>query len=113
MPQSFSELRPLVLSLYLPTLMITLGSGLLIPILPLYAAGFEISYGLIGLILAGEGLGTLIADVPTGMIQRRFGNKQVLMTGFAVSMISVALLCFAQSIWIVLLLRLMPDSAER
>ena len=106
MPQSFSELRPLVLSLYLPTLMITLGSGLLIPILPLYAAGFEISYGLIGLILAGEGLGTLIADVPTGMIQRRFGNKQVLMTGFAVSMISVALLCFAQSIWIVLLLRL-------
>lgn len=106
MTKSFSELRPLALSLYLPALMTTLGSGLLVPILPLYAAGFEISYGLIGLILAGEGLGTLIADVPTGMIQRRFGNKQVLMTGFAVSMISVALLFFAQSIWIVLLLRL-------
>ncbi len=106
MTRLFSELRPLALSLYLPALMTTLGSGLLVPILPLYAAGFEISYGLIGLILAGEGLGTLIADVPTGMIQRRFGNKQVLMTGFAVSMISVALLCFAQSIWIVLLLRL-------
>ena len=106
MTRLFSELRPLALSLYLPALMTTLGSGLLVPILPLYAAGFEISYGLIGLILAGEGLGTLIADVPTGMIQRRFGNKQVLMTGFMVSMISVALLCFAQSIWIVLLLRL-------
>ena len=106
MTRLFSELRPLALSLYLPALMTTLGSGLLVPILPLYAAGFEISYGLIGLILAGEGLGTLIADVPTGVIQRRFGNKQVLMTGFMVSMISVALLCFAQSIWIVLLLRL-------
>lgn len=106
MTQSFFKLRPLALSLYLPALMATLGSGLLIPILPLYAAGFEISYGLIGLILAGEGLGTLIADVPTGMMQRRFGNKQVLMTGFVVSMISVALLFFAQSIWIVLLLRL-------
>ena len=58
MTRLFSELRPLALSLYLPALMTTLGSGLLVPILPLYAAGFEISYGLIGLIQAGEGLGT-------------------------------------------------------
>ena len=106
MTQSFAGLRPLALSLYLPALMIRLASGLLVPILPLYAAGFDISYGLIGLILAGESLGTLIADVPTGMIQRRFGNKQVMLTGFAAATVSVALLFFAESIWIVLLLRL-------
>ena len=106
MTKSFAGLRPLVLSLYLPALMTRLGSGLLVPILPLYAAGFEISYGLIGLILAGEGLGTLIADVPTGMIQRRFGNKQIMMMGFVVTTVSAALLFFAESIWIVLLLRL-------
>ena len=45
---------------------------------------FDISYGLIGLVLAGEGIGTLIADVPSGMIQRRFGNKQVMMMGLLV-----------------------------
>ena len=106
MTKSFSGLGSLALSFYLPALMATLGGGLLIPILPLYAAGFEISYGLIGLILAGEGFGTLIADVPTGMIQKRFGNKQVLMMGFAVMTLSVALLFFAESVWIVLLLRL-------
>ena len=106
MTTSFAGLRPLALSLYLPALMIRLASGMLVPILPLYAAGFDISYGLIGLILAGEGLGTLIADVPTGMIQRRFGNKQVMLTGFVVTTVSVALLFFAESIWIVLLLRL-------
>ena len=74
-------MRALILSFYLPALMVTLGQGLLVPILPLFVVDFDISYGLIGLVLAGEGIGTLIADVPSGMIQRRFGNKQVMMMG--------------------------------
>ncbi|MCY3833465.1 MAG: MFS transporter [Chloroflexi bacterium] len=103
---SWAGLRALILSFYLPALMVTLGQGLLVPILPLFAVDFEISYGLIGLVLAGEGIGTLIADVPTGMIQRRFGNKQVMMMGVLVKALSVFLLFFASSVWIVLLLRL-------
>ncbi len=99
-------LRALILSFYLPALMVTLGQGLLVPILPLFAVDFDISYGLIGLVLAGEGIGTLIADVPTGMIQRRFGNKQVMMMGILIKALSVVLLFFAPSIWIVLILRL-------
>ena len=99
-------LSALILSFYLPALMVTLGQGLLVPILPLFAVDFDISYGLIGLVLAGEGIGTLIADVPTGMIQRRFGNKQVMMIGILVKALSVSLLFFAHSIWFVLVLRL-------
>ena len=101
-----SGLRALVMSFYLPALMLTLGNGLLVPILPLYAADFGIGYGLIGLVLAGEGLGTLIADVPTGMLQRRFGNKQVMTMGMVFTMVSVSLLFLAQSVWVVVLLRL-------
>ena len=99
-------LRGLILSFYLPALMVTVGQGLLVPILPLYAADFEIGYVLIGLVLAGEGLGTLIADVPTGMLQRRFGNKQVMMMGLLVKALSILLLFFAGTIWMALLLRL-------
>ena len=99
-------LRRLILSFYLPALMVTIGQGLLVPILPLYAADFEIGYVLIGLVLAGEGLGTLIADVPTGLLQRRFGNKQVMMMGLVIKALSISLLFFATSIWVVLLLRL-------
>ncbi|PJF20672.1 MAG: hypothetical protein CUN56_14985, partial [Phototrophicales bacterium] len=87
-------------------MLINFGNNLLVPILPLYAAGFDISYALIGLILAGEGLGTLLADVPTGMMQKRFGNKQVMMMGFVVATISTLSLFFVQSIWIVFILRL-------
>ena len=104
--ESSTGLRALILSFYLPALMVTLGQGLLVPILPLFAVDFDISYGLIGLILAGESIGTLIADVPTGMIQRRVGNKQVMMMGLLVKSVSVSLLFFAPSIWFVLLLRL-------
>ena len=100
------DLRALVLAFYAPALMVTLGQGLLVPILPLYAADFGISYVLIGLVLAGEGMGTLIADVPTGMIQRRFGDKQVMMMGLVVKALSIGLLFFATTIWVVLLLRL-------
>ena len=103
---SSTGLRPLILSFYLPALMVTLGQGLLAPILPLFAVDFDISYGLVGLVLAGEGIGTLIADVPTGMIQRRFGNKQVMMMGIVIKALSIFLLFFAPSIWFVLLLRL-------
>ena len=103
---SSTGLSALILSFYLPALMVTLGQGLLVPILPLFAVDFDISYGLIGLVLAGEGIGTLIADVPTGMIQRRFGNKQVMMMGILVKALSVFLLFFAPSIWLVFLLRL-------
>jgi MFS family permease len=104
--QSPSNLRPLIPTLYLPALAVNMANGLLVPILPLYAAGFEISYGLIGLILAGEALGTLIADVPTGMIQERFGNKQVMMMGFMVTIVSTLLMFFVHSIWLVFILRI-------
>lgn len=105
-PSTTNTLRALIPTLYLPSLMIDFGNGVLVPILPLYAAGFEISYGLIGLILAGEALGTLIGDIPTGMIQKRFGNKQVMMMGFAVAILSTLALFFAQSVVAVFLLRL-------
>lgn len=98
--------HPLLLNLYLPVLTIRVGTGLLVPVLPLYAAEFEIGYGLIGLILAGEALGNLIGDVPAGMLQRRLGNKQILILGFSLTILSTLALFFAQSIWIVFILRL-------
>ena len=101
-----SGLRGLILAFYLPALMVTVGQGILVPILPLYAADFDIGYLLIGLVLAGEGFGALLADVPTGMLQRRFGNKQVMMMGLLIKALSILLLFVAGSVWVVMLLRL-------
>lgn len=98
--------HPLMLKLYLPALMLKFGTGLLVPVLPLYAAEFEIGYGLIGLILAGEALGTLLGDVPTGMLRRRMSDKHMMMLGAAITTFSTLALVVVQSIWVVFALRL-------
>src|ERR1051326_3238459 len=75
--------RMMVLSVYLPTLLLSFGQGMLIPILPLYARSFGVSWTLVGLALAGEGIGTLIADLPSGLWLTRYGRKPVMLAGTA------------------------------
>lgn len=82
----------LALSLYLPSLIYAVCQSMLRPVLPLYASAFDVSYGLIGLLLAGQGIGFLIADIPAGMLLRRFGTKQVMIVGIVgVALSTVAL----------------------
>ena len=64
----------LILPVYVPTLILAFCRGMLVPILPLYARSFDVSYGLVGLVLAAEGLGTLAADIPAGLLLRRIGR---------------------------------------
>jgi MFS family permease len=98
--------HPLFLSLYAPWLLFAFAHGLLIPVLPLYAAGFEVSYGLIGVVLAGEALGQLAGDVPAGLLLRRLGNRRVMVIGLGLVALSTAALFLAGSIWLVFVLRL-------
>jgi MFS family permease len=75
--------NPLVLPVYAPTLLIAFGSGMLTPILPLYAASFGASYGWIGIVLASRGLGTIIGDMPAGVLLRRLGQRRMMLVGLA------------------------------
>jgi MFS family permease len=98
--------HPLFLSLYAPWLLFAFAYGLLIPVLPLYAAGFEVSYGLIGVVLAGEALGQLAGDIPAGLLLRRLGNRRLMIAGLALVALSTAALFLAETIWLVFVLRL-------
>ena len=97
---------PLILPFYLPSLIIAFSKSLLVPVFPLYARDFGISYGLIGLILAGEALGTLFSDVPAGMLMRRLGNKNTALLGLGCTGLSTLALFWAGSIPEVLAYRL-------
>ena len=65
----------LILTVYIPSLIMAISTGMLIPIMPLYAGTFEVSYGLIGIMLAAEGIGNLAFDIPAGLIIQRLGHK--------------------------------------
>ena len=84
--------------MYLPTLIMACCSGLIIPILPVYARSFEVSYGIVGWVLAAQGLGTLIFDVPAGVLVRRMGHKRAMLAGISFNIGGILALYWAQSL---------------
>jgi MFS family permease len=101
-----SSRNNLILSFYLPALVLSLSQGLLVPVLPLYAREIETSYRLVGLMLAGDGLGMLLADIPAGLLLRRLGNKGTMLLGIGSILLSTVALFWAGSAGAVLACRL-------
>ena len=93
-----------LLALYLPWVLAAIAQGLILPVLPLYAKELGASFAWVGLVVAGQGIGTLLADLPTSLLLHRFSYKTVAMLGLIGVLISRALLFFAPSILIALLL---------
>jgi MFS family permease len=71
---------------------------MLIPILPLFADSFGVSYSLVGLVLASQGIGTLIGDVPAGLMEGRLGQRRAMLLGIATIAISILAMSWAQSV---------------
>lgn len=76
--------RQLILAIYTPTLILAFCSGLLIPVLPIFVREeFALGYGLIGLVLAAEGIGMILGDIPAGALVGRLGLKRSMLIGIA------------------------------
>jgi len=99
--------HPLVLSFYLPSLLLAVSNGLIVPVMPLWAKELNISYGLIGLILSGQGIGMLLGDLPAGVLARRIGQKRAMLLGVACTALSTAALFWVRSVPLALLSRLL------
>ncbi len=97
--------NPLLPALYLPSLLFAFCEGMLIPVLPLFAGELGASYGLIGLVLAASSLGTLLGDVPAGLLLRHWGRKRTLLLGLSCLTLATAALFWAPSIPAVVALR--------
>lgn len=87
--------RKVVLSIWLPAACMSIGGGIVLPVLPLYALSFDSSYSLVGLVLAARGLGNLAFDVPSGMVVRRLGIRRSMLLG---GVIMVA--CSLAMVWV-------------
>lgn len=82
----------LIRPLYLPTFLISLGTGMLIPILPLYLREIGLSYQLVTTVLAAAGIGGLLGQVPIGTAITRLGERRVVVAATLVLALSIALL---------------------
>jgi MFS family permease len=71
----------LLMQVYAPTALLSFGSGLLLPILPLYAKESGGSFGLAGLIVSAAWIGTMLSDLPSGLLLTRFGFRRSMIFG--------------------------------
>jgi MFS family permease len=99
------SIRQLILPLYLPTFILAISQSSITPILPIFADSFHAGYSWVGLVLAGQGLGTLIGDVPAGMVLRKLGVRKTMHIGVFIWGISTLALVWANHIFFVLLLQ--------
>ena len=97
---------PLLLPLYLPSLIFAFSRSLLTPVLPLYVGDFGVGYGWIGLVIAGEAIGMLIGDLPSGTIHERLGSKRSMLAGILIIALSTCGLFWAGSVTEALIYRL-------
>ena len=79
--QQTFKLSSLTLSVYLPTLLFSIGEGAVLPIIPLFARDRGASMAVAALVVAMRGLGTMFFDLPGGLIVSRFGDKGAMVAG--------------------------------
>ena len=97
---------PIILPVYVPTFLLSFCTGMLIPILPLYVKAFHVSYAMVGLVLATEGIGRIFGDLPAAVLLNKLGRKNAMVAGVSTVAVAGALLFFAPSVIIVMALRL-------
>ena len=100
--------RALLLPIYLPGLLLAFCHGILMPVLPLYVRFLEKeSYVMVGLALAAAGCGTLLADIPAGLLAGKLGRKRAMVIGLACMIGSVLALAWTNDLRQLILCRLL------
>lgn len=100
-------LRPLWTQVYLPNLVIATGQGAMLPILVYAAKGVHASPAMATAVVAVNGLGTMVNDIPSGRIVARFGEwtsgwiaTALLVAGLAGCLVATSVAVLALSVFV-------------
>ena len=105
-PQRRMARSELMLAIYVPAVFLAFGQGILQTTLPIYATGLGVSYTLVSLIVSAASLGTLVTDVPAGMILARIGLKRTMVGGTALVVLGTIPLAFIGGYWVIFSLQI-------
>lgn len=76
------QIRSLVWSVFVPSFLLTFGQGLLVPVLPIFADNeFGSSAFLIAFLVTARPLGTMIFDIPAGILVSVLGLRRIMLLG--------------------------------
>ena len=102
-----STLITLAWSVYIPSFLLSVAQGMIIPILPGFASEeMAATTFMIGLIVAAKAIGMLIFDIPSGIILSRYGMSKTMMLGVILFALSSLLAATAQNATFLFLARI-------
>ena len=102
------KLRSLILSVYAPTALYSIGEGAIAPILPAAAERLGASLPVAGLIAGLLMAGVLLADLPAGVLVARIGERKAMIysaifcaLGISTSVVAPSLLLLGLGVFLV------------
>jgi len=99
-PPILGVIRSLILPVYLPSALYAIAQNAIQILLPLYAlklgGGFAMAAAMVGM----RGIGTMLSDIPSGLLVARFGDKAVMVIGLFILLIMALVCAIAKSVWL-------------
>src|SRR5262245_4361203 len=102
-----------VLSIYLPALVLALGTGIALPAVPTLAKSFGVSFGAASGVVTTFLVGNLIGTLPAGWLIDRFGRRVVMIGGPLLTSAGAFLIAMVHSFPELLVLRFLDGVAAQ
>lgn len=86
------QLRSLIGPVYLPNFLYAAGTGLVLPVTPLFAKELGAGLGTIGLIVTIGGIGQMLLSIPAGVLADRYGVRATMAWGMVATALVAGLM---------------------
>jgi MFS family permease len=104
--------RASIFSLYLPATVLALGTGIALPVIPVYAKTFDVTFSVASLIIIVPLIGGAVSTIPTGYLIDRIGRRRILIAGPLLTALSSFLVATAGSFPELLIYRFIGGYAQ-
>ncbi len=99
-PQSSFKLRELIWPVYVPSFMLMMAQGTILPTLPIFARDeLDTSLLLAGLVVSAREFGLVGMDIPAGILVSKIGPKWTMVMGVAIFGVSAILAGISDNYW--------------
>jgi MFS family permease len=102
-----------LLSTYAPALLLALGAGIVLPVIPALAQSFDVSFGVASGVITAFLIGNVAATLPSGWLIDRFGRRPVAIAGPLLAAAMSLAIVFAESFTQLLVLRFLAGAATQ
>lgn len=101
-PATERTIRSLWFTVYFPAFLFATGQGAIVPQVALTARSLGATVGIAGLAVAMRGVGTMVFDIPSGVIVARFGERRAMFGATGLLIVSLIGSVTATSVWVFL-----------